>query len=89
MATHTDEHYYVPHGSHWPAVGSVGLLFMMVGVSAWLNGADPGFYVMLVGIAVMLFAPRGLWGLISERTGLQLFPIRRRLVGSSKTKGEG
>ena len=55
MTTHTDEHYYVPHGSHWPAVGSVGLLFMMVGVSAWLNGADPGFYVMLVGIAVIIF----------------------------------
>ena len=35
----------------------------------------------LIGISVMLFAPRGLWGLISERTGLQLFPIRRRLTG--------
>ncbi|WP_404862673.1 branched-chain amino acid ABC transporter permease [Georhizobium sp. MAB10] len=33
-----------------------------------------------IGIVVMLFAPRGLWGLISDRTGLQLFPIRRRLV---------
>ncbi|MDJ0995555.1 MAG: branched-chain amino acid ABC transporter permease [Dinoroseobacter sp.] len=35
----------------------------------------------LIGIVVMLFAPRGLWGLISDRTGLQLFPIRRRLTG--------
>ncbi|MEM1079324.1 MAG: branched-chain amino acid ABC transporter permease [Pseudomonadota bacterium] len=55
--------------------------------------ADYGsWYLMilgLIGIAVMLFAPRGLWGLISERTGLQLFPIRRRLVGSSKTIEEG
>jgi branched-chain amino acid transport system permease protein len=33
-----------------------------------------------IGIAVMLFAPRGIWGLISDRTGLQLFPIRRRLI---------
>jgi cytochrome c oxidase subunit 3 len=40
MTTHTEEHYYVPHGSHWPVVGSVGLLFLMVGVSSWLNGAD-------------------------------------------------
>ena len=53
MTTHTDDHYYVPHSSQWPAVGSVGLLFMMVGVSSWLNGADTGFYVMLVGIAVI------------------------------------
>ncbi|MBY6141263.1 branched-chain amino acid ABC transporter permease [Leisingera daeponensis] len=47
--------------------------------------ADFGtWYLMalgLAGIAVMLFAPRGLWGLISERTGLQLFPVQRRLTG--------
>ena len=59
MTTHTDEHYYVPHGSHWPVVGSVGLLFMMVGVSSWLNGAGPGFYVMLVGVAVIVFMITG------------------------------
>lgn len=34
----------------------------------------------LIGIAVMLFAPRGLWGLLSDRTGVALFPVRRRLV---------
>ncbi len=28
----------------------------------------------------MLFAPRGLWGLIADRTGLALFPVQRRLV---------
>jgi branched-chain amino acid transport system permease protein len=41
----------------------------------------------LIAIAVMLFAPRGLWGLIAERTGLQLFPVQRRLVGVD-VKGE-
>jgi branched-chain amino acid transport system permease protein len=49
--------------------------------------ADYGsWYLMvlgLIGIVVMLFAPRGLWGLLSERTGLHLFPIRRRLVGGT------
>lgn len=35
----------------------------------------------LIAIAVMLFAPRGLWGLIAARTGLSLFPTRRRLIG--------
>lgn len=34
----------------------------------------------LIAIAVMLFAPRGLWGLLSDRTGLHLFPVRRRLI---------
>jgi branched-chain amino acid transport system permease protein len=47
--------------------------------------ADYGsWYLMtlgLIAIAVMLFAPKGLWGLISARTDLHLFPVRRRLVG--------
>jgi branched-chain amino acid transport system permease protein len=47
--------------------------------------ADYGsWYLMTLGlaaIAVMLFAPKGLWGLISARTGLHLFPVRRRLAG--------
>lgn len=47
--------------------------------------ADYGsWYLMTLGviaIAVMLFAPRGLWGLISARSGLHLFPVRRRLAG--------
>lgn len=49
--------------------------------------ADYGsWYLMvlgIIGIAVMLFAPRGLWGLFSDRTGIQFFPIRRRLVGTA------
>ncbi|MEL6620450.1 MAG: branched-chain amino acid ABC transporter permease [Pseudomonadota bacterium] len=47
--------------------------------------ADFGsWYLMTLGvlaIVIMLVAPRGLWGLISERTGAHLFPIRRRLTG--------
>ena len=46
--------------------------------------ADLGsIYLIILGvvaIAVMLKAPRGLWGLFSDRTGVVLFPIRRRVV---------
>lgn len=46
--------------------------------------ADYGAWYLLslglIAIAVMLFAPHGLWGLLSDRTGLHLFPVRRRLV---------
>ncbi|MEM8852092.1 MAG: branched-chain amino acid ABC transporter permease [Pseudomonadota bacterium] len=54
--------------------------------------ADYGsWYLMvlgMIGIGVMLFAPKGLWGLISDKTGWQLFPVRRRLEGrpTPKTK---
>jgi len=61
---HADERYYVPHGSHWPVVGSVGLFFLMLGVSTWLNGADSGFYIMLTGFAIMIFMLTGWFGTV-------------------------
>lgn len=60
--------------------------------------ADFGSWYLLalgmIGIVVMLFAPRGLWGLFADRTGVQFFPIRRVLTGgpqqaSSKTSQGG
>jgi branched-chain amino acid transport system permease protein len=34
----------------------------------------------VIGMVVMLFAPQGLWGLISSKTGVTLFPLQRRLI---------
>ncbi|MEJ8472785.1 branched-chain amino acid ABC transporter permease [Roseibium algae] len=57
--------------------------------------SDYGSWYLLVlgflGIVTMLFAPRGLWGLFKDKTGIELFPIRRRLSGGSlhqESKGE-
>ena len=62
--------YYVPHGSHWPIVGSIGLLFLMLGVSTWLNGADAGFWIMMGGVAIMIFMLAGWFGtVINESVG--------------------
>ncbi|MEM1361805.1 MAG: branched-chain amino acid ABC transporter permease [Pseudomonadota bacterium] len=38
----------------------------------------------LLGIIVMLFAPKGLWGLIHDRTGWALFPTRRFFTPKAK-----
>ena len=41
------------------------------------------WYLILLGalaIVIMLFAPRGIWGFVTERTGISLFPVRRRLT---------
>ena len=64
MTTHTDDRYYVTEGSPWPIVGSLGLLLMMVGVSTWLNGAAAGFYIMLSGLAVIIFMITGWFGAV-------------------------
>lgn len=52
---HTETQYYVPHGTHWPILGSIGLTTLLVGVSMHLNGADLGNYLVLVGLAITIF----------------------------------
>ena len=64
MASHAHDKYYVPHGSPWPIVGSIGLLILMVGVSNWLNGADFGFYVMLAGVLTIIGMVTGWFGTV-------------------------
>jgi branched-chain amino acid transport system permease protein len=47
------------------------------------------WYLMLLGafaILIMLFAPKGIWGYLSERYGLVVFPVRRRLVLRKQTE---
>ena len=51
-------------------------------------GASYLILVGIVGILVMLFAPRGLWGLIAERYDLTLFPTRRRLVIDTESQAD-
>jgi branched-chain amino acid transport system permease protein len=45
--------------------------------------ADLGsLYLLMLGavaIAVMLLAPKGIWGFLAERFGWQLLPLQRRL----------
>ncbi len=56
---HAEDRYYVPHDSHWPIVGAVGLFLLMVGVSIWLNDNPPGFWIMMAGVAVVVFMIAG------------------------------
>ncbi len=53
--------------------------------------ADYGAWYLLalglIAIAVMLFAPRGLWGLITAKTGLVLFPVQRKLTIEGNNDG--
>jgi branched-chain amino acid transport system permease protein len=41
----------------------------------------------IIGIVVMLRAPKGLWGYVADRFGWQAFPLSRRLVLTIPAKG--
>jgi len=54
--------------------------------------ADLGsLYLLMMGavaIVVMLWAPKGLWGMIAERFGWQALPLQRHLVFEKETEGK-
>ena len=61
-----------------PIVGTV-VFFLLRQTLADLGA----IYLLILGvvaIVVMLKAPKGLWGLIADRYGWQVFPLERRLV---------
>ncbi|MCE5233141.1 MAG: cytochrome c oxidase subunit 3 [Mizugakiibacter sp.] len=62
--------YYVPHGSKWPIVGSVGLFTTVVGAAHWINGNDGWRWVMFAGLAILLSMVVGWFGsVIRESVG--------------------
>ena len=66
--TASQAHYYVPHGSHWPIIGSIGLTTAVVGFGAYLNGWSPGLLMGLVGIAIIIGMMFGWFGTVIEES---------------------
>jgi len=63
MAT-AESAYYIPHGTKWPIVGSVGLTLLVSGFAAWLNGSEAGQSVMIAGTAIVIFMMFGWFGTV-------------------------
>jgi branched-chain amino acid transport system permease protein len=61
-----------------PVVGAIVFYLLQ----HYLADFGAAYLILLgtIGIIIMLFAPKGLWGLVAERHGLMLFPTRRRLI---------
>lgn len=60
MTSEKHEHYYVPHDTHWPIVGSIGLFITVIGAvqlvhQDYLYGTP----IFLIGLAIILFMMYG------------------------------
>ncbi|MBT8422586.1 MAG: cytochrome c oxidase subunit 3 [Gammaproteobacteria bacterium] len=64
MANASPDSYYVPHGSHWPMTGSIGLFGIMIGASMWLNGVDIGPFVFAIGFSILIYMVFGWFGTV-------------------------
>jgi len=44
----TTPYYYVPHESRHPVMAAIGLFFLILGASQWINGAEWGMYCLFL-----------------------------------------
>jgi cytochrome c oxidase subunit 3 len=64
MAQHAEDLYYVPHGSKWPIVGSLGMITMLASAASWLNGSATAQWSFWLGAAIIIFMVFGWFGTV-------------------------
>ncbi len=60
MSASTND-YYVPHGTNWPIIGSIGLATTVIGFANYLHGSS--LLVTFIGLAILIFM---MWGWFGE-----------------------
>jgi cytochrome c oxidase subunit 3 len=63
--------YYVPHGSPWPIIGSIGLFTMMFGFAHLLNSGRPT--MMIIGVSILIIMLFGWFGTVIRESESGLY----------------
>lgn len=58
------DRYYVPHGTRWPILGSIGLFSIMLGAALWLNHMHVGRWLASLGLVVLTIMLFGWFGTV-------------------------
>jgi cytochrome c oxidase subunit 3 len=70
---HAEKRYYIPHGSHWPIVGTIALMLIMVGAANWLNGSESAKYLFAAGFGVLIYMLFGWFGTVIRESEAGLY----------------
>lgn len=73
MAQHAETLYYIPHGTKWPIIGSVGMITMLVSAANWLNGSATAQWVFWLGLAILIFMLFGWFGTVIRESQAGLY----------------
>jgi len=65
---HAQGEYYVPHGTRWPFIGSVGLFFLLGGFAMFLIGYGIGPTSMAIGAAILIYMLFGWFGTVIKES---------------------
>ncbi|MEE4217264.1 MAG: cytochrome c oxidase subunit 3 [Xanthomonadales bacterium] len=73
MAHHADDHYYVPHGTRWPIIGSLGMITMLASAAYWVNGSSTAPWTFMLGLMIMVYMLFGWFGEVIRESQAGLY----------------
>jgi len=73
MAQHAEGSYYVPHGSKWPIIGSVGMITTLVSAANWMNGSNLAQWTFWLGLAILVYMLFGWFGTVIRESEAGLY----------------
>ena len=62
MSQHAQDSYYVPHGTRWPIIGSVGMMTMLGSAAFWMNDSAIAPWTFALGVAILIYMIVGWFG---------------------------
>lgn len=72
----SQEQYYVPTGSYWPILGSVGMAALLGGFASSLHGSGMGTGVMVLGFAIIIFMVFGWMGQVVDESEAKIYNLQ-------------
>ncbi len=70
------EEYYVPDGSYWPILGSIGLFAMLGGFAGSLHGSTVGTIGMILGFGIIIFMVFGWIGQVVHESETGIYNLQ-------------
>jgi len=67
------EHYYVPEESHWPIVGSLGLIFFVIGLVGLFKQESYGILSAAIGASILTYMMFGWFGNVIDESQRGLY----------------
>ncbi len=64
----SEQEYYVPDGTYWPIIGSIGITTLFVGFANQMHGASWGGSLMGLGLAITIFMMFGWFGQVVKES---------------------
>jgi len=62
MEHHADDTYYVPHGTKWPIIGSLGMVTMLSSAAFWVNDSNIAPWTFTLGALILIYMLFGWFG---------------------------